>query len=92
MGSHEFNAITWFTADPDDAGTNLRRHSDKIRNQLRAFLAAYEGTDDHPELIEWLRSLPLWLDQDGLRVVHARWDDKRIQTRVRFIYLVRAPG
>ncbi|MCP5093483.1 MAG: metallophosphoesterase, partial [Gammaproteobacteria bacterium] len=76
MGNHEFNAIAWFTEDPDEPGTYLRPHSDKNRKQHKHFLAAYDGSDDYADLIGWFRSLPLWLDQDGLRVVHACWDDK----------------
>jgi hypothetical protein len=26
--------------------------------------------------LEWFRTLPLWLDLDGLRVVHACWDEQ----------------
>jgi hypothetical protein len=28
--------------------------------------------------LEWFRRLPMWLDLDGLRVVHACWDDSAI--------------
>jgi hypothetical protein len=76
MGNHEFNAIAYFTEDPDAPGEYLRPHSDKNRQQHLAFLEAYEGTDDYADVIEWFRSLPLWLDLDGLRVVHACWDDQ----------------
>jgi hypothetical protein len=75
MGNHEFNAIAWFTEDPADPGHYLRPHSEKNRKQHRVFLDAYRGTADHDELIEWFRTLPLWLDLPGLRVVHACWDD-----------------
>ncbi|MCB1000335.1 MAG: hypothetical protein R2713_17085 [Ilumatobacteraceae bacterium] len=40
--------------------------------------AAWErSTRDHrrDELAAWLRTVPLWLDLPGLRVVHARWND-----------------
>jgi hypothetical protein len=74
MGNHEFNAIAWFTEDPDRPGAHLRPHTGKNRAQHQAFLEAYEGADDYAGLIEWFRSLPLWLDLDGLRVVHACWD------------------
>lgn len=79
MGNHEFNAIAWFTPDPDNPGSHLRVHSDKNRNQHREFLEAYEGADDYAELIEWFRRLPMWLDLPGLRVVHACWDDQLMQ-------------
>lgn len=79
MGNHEFNAIAYFTEDPDQPGEYLRDHSAKHRRQHQVFLDAYQGTADHAELIEWFRTLPLWLDLDGLRVVHACWDDVLIQ-------------
>jgi hypothetical protein len=74
MGNHEFNAIAWFTRDPDAPEEYLRPHSVKNLGQHRAFLDAYEGANDYADLIEWFRSLPLWLELDGLRVVHACWD------------------
>ena len=33
MGNHEFNAIAYFTPDPDQSGSYLREHTDKNRNQ-----------------------------------------------------------
>ncbi len=74
MGNHEFNAIAYFTQDPDQPNQHLRVHSKKNQDQHEAFLEVYDGTDDYPELIEWFRTLPLWLDLPGVRVVHACWD------------------
>lgn len=74
MGNHEFNAIAYFTEDPDRPGHYLREHSDKNRRQHKTFLDAYKGADDYPELIKWFQSLPLWLELPRLRVVHACWD------------------
>lgn len=73
MGNHEFNALAYYTED--GAGDYLRPHSPRNRNQHRAFLDVYEP---HPHrwkaVVEWFRGLPLWLELDGLRVVHACWD------------------
>ncbi|MGB5625451.1 MAG: metallophosphoesterase [Woeseiaceae bacterium] len=79
MGNHEFNAIGYFTEDPDDPGEYLREHSKRHRRQHQVFLDAYQGSDDYAELIEWFRTLPLWLELPGLRVVHACWDDALMQ-------------
>jgi hypothetical protein len=79
MGNHEFNAITYFTDDPDAPGEFLREHSPKNKKQHQAFLDAYQGSSDYAELIEWFRTLPLWLDLQGLRVVHACWDNELMQ-------------
>lgn len=79
MGNHEFNAIGYFTEDPDDPGEYLREHSKRHRRQHQVFLDAYQGTNDYAELIHWFRTLPLWLELPGLRVVHACWDDALMQ-------------
>jgi hypothetical protein len=79
MGNHEFNAIAYFTPDPADPAAYLRVHSRKNQKQHAAFLDAYEDSEDYPELISWFRSLPLWLDLPGLRVVHACWDESLMQ-------------
>ena len=79
MGNHEFNAVAYFKQDPDDHSLHLRLHSEKNYDQHEAFLCAYDGSDDYPELIEWFRTLPLWLDLPGLRVVHACWDVRRMR-------------
>lgn len=79
MGNHEFNAIAYFTPDPDAPREYLRKHSEKNNKQTKAFLDAYAGEEDYADLIEWFRTLPLWLELPGLRVVHACWDDSLIQ-------------
>jgi hypothetical protein len=73
MGNHEFNAIAWYLADPYDDGQYLRKHNEKNRHQHQRFLEEVDGKEIHGELIEWFLSLPLWLELDGIRVVHACW-------------------
>lgn len=76
MGNHEFNAIAYATPDEDDY---LRKHSEKNRKQHLAFLEAYQGDSAlYAEVISWFKQLPLWLDLEGLRVVHACWDESHI--------------
>lgn len=78
MGNHEFNAIAYHTPDHASGGY-LREHSEKNAGQHRAFLEAYENTpDDYAEIIGWFKTLPLWLELDGLRVIHACWDKQDI--------------
>lgn len=72
MGNHEFNAIAWAT--PDGHGGWYRAHNDKHFGQHARFLAAVgDGSAMHAELIGWFRTIPLWLDLDGVRVAHACW-------------------
>jgi hypothetical protein len=73
MGNHEYNAIAYFTEDGH--GGHLRARTEKNRNQHQAFLDEFEeDTAAWSDIISWFQTLPLWLDLDGLRVVHACWD------------------
>lgn len=79
MGNHEFNAIAYHTLD-HQTGEYLRPHSDKNTSQHQAFLNAYADNEhEYAAAIEWFKSLPLWLDLEQLRVVHACWDSSWIQ-------------
>jgi hypothetical protein len=72
MGNHELNAIAWAT--PDGQGAFRRPHTFKNRAQHREFLdQTGEGSDAYAEAVDWFKTLPLWLDLGGLRVVHACW-------------------
>ena len=78
MGNHEFNAIAYFTPDRE-SGDYLRPHTAKNAGQHEEFLKAYAHTPgDYAEVIDWFRTLPLWLDLGGLRIVHACWDARLI--------------
>jgi hypothetical protein len=79
LGNHEFNAIAWATPDPERPERRLRPHDRPgNRRQHEAFLAEVEGTALHDEIIDWFKTLPLWLDLGGVRVVHACWDDRQM--------------
>lgn len=76
MGNHELNAIAYVTERDGSPRSYLREHSTKNKGQHARFLAAVgEGSPLHTELVGWFKSLPLWLDLDGFRVVHACWDE-----------------
>jgi hypothetical protein len=79
MGNHEFNAIAWATPDPEHRETFLRdHHKPGNREQHQAFLDVVEGTHLQKEITDWFKTLPLWLDLGGLRVVHACWHQPSI--------------
>jgi hypothetical protein len=78
MGNHEYNAIAFATPD-EEAGGFLRAHSEKNLRQHGVFLDAYaDDPDAYPALIEWFKTLPLWLDLGDLRIIHACWDSEII--------------
>jgi hypothetical protein len=83
MGNHEFNAIAWHTPNPDQPGEHLRVRTGtrgaKNRHQHGVFLDAVgEDSSLHDEIIEWFKTIPMWLELDGVRVVHACWDPQAI--------------
>ena len=72
MGNHEFNAIGFALEHPSGSGQFLRQHSDKNVKQHQEFLEQVTGTE-RSQYLEWFKTMPLWLDLGGLRVVHACW-------------------
>jgi hypothetical protein len=84
MGNHEFNAIGWVAQNKD--GGFLRSHSAKNANQHAEFLSQIgENSSAHKDAISWFRTLPVWLDLPGLRVVHACWHDASREALVPFL-------
>ncbi|MCH8553116.1 MAG: metallophosphoesterase [Natronospirillum sp.] len=79
MGNHEYNAVAWATEDPENPGQFLRKHNDKNRDQHQAFLEQVgEGSPLHMGIIDWFKTLPLYLGLPELRVVHACWHPKHL--------------
>jgi hypothetical protein len=72
LGNHEFNLLSFLTPNPDQPLTCLRPQSEANLSQHRATLAQLVGKS-LGEALDWFRTLPLWLDLHGLRVVHAQW-------------------
>ncbi len=82
MGNHEFNAISFATPNPQCPGDFLRPHTGpkgpKNLDQHREFLTQV-GPHTRREFVEWFKTLPLWLDLDGVRIVHACWHDSCLE-------------
>lgn len=79
MGNHEFNAIGYVTRSLEVQSEYLRPNSPKKRAQHAEFLNQVgEGSVAHFAWVEWFKSLPLFLDLGGIRVVHACWNDKAV--------------
>ena len=74
LGNHELNGIAFGTQDPDRPKHFLRIRGTKNKGQHQAFLTEV-GLDSplHKEWINWFMTLPLWIETDELRLVHACW-------------------
>jgi hypothetical protein len=75
MGNHELNALAYHTEDPESPGEYLRRRIEKNVRQHRQTVAQLMEAELKSAL-DWFRTLPLWLELDGLRAVHACWDEQ----------------
>ena len=82
MGNHEYNAICFHTRDPQSKDKWLRPRSTKNILQHVDMLIEYKGNRSSriESDINWFRTLPLWIELDGIRIVHACWDDELIKT------------
>ena len=85
MGNHELNALAYHTLDPNTPKGHperyLRWHTKQSTQQHQAFIDAYGTDTKNPELsqvLDFFYSLPLWLELDGLRIIHACWHAKSI--------------
>ena len=73
MGNHEFNAICY--ASHGASGQLLRKHSEKNTKQHQAFLDAYPEASERKQIINWFKTLPLFIETNGIRVIHASWNE-----------------
>lgn len=81
MGNHELNAIAFATPDLNNSGEFVRKHSEKNIKDHADFMSQVASSHkSHMEWINWFRTLPLYLDLEGIRVVHACWNEGHFDT------------
>ena len=81
MGNHEFNAIAWHTRHPSKKDDYLRhpQRGDRCEEPPAARAIPFRGRArpvTHADIIGWFKTLPLWLDLPGIRIVHACWHQR----------------
>jgi hypothetical protein len=78
MGNHEYNLICYHTKALGSG--YLRKHNSGNRS---LFYYTTKSFIDHPkewkENLEWIKKLPLFLEFEHFRVVHACWDNRIIK-------------
>lgn len=77
MANHEYNMICYHSWV---GGDFLRPHNARHDKQVAVSLAAF---DQYPaewlSHLEWFKTLPLLLELPGLRVIHACWDQTKVE-------------
>lgn len=77
LGNHEFNALCYHTSDGN--GGFLRPHNEKNDDQHGQTLREIKVREgEWLSYMDWMRQLPLYLELDSLRVVHACWDPEQM--------------
>ncbi|MBT3273682.1 MAG: metallophosphoesterase [Spirochaetales bacterium] len=80
MGNHEYNAICFNTLKSGDSHRWMRKREDKnLYQHIETLYQFRDRKDEWKDYVEWFRALPLFLDLDGIRVVHAAWDPASLE-------------
>lgn len=78
LGNHEINAIIYHLKDKE--GFSLVREPSKYFLSLFKTINEYSaGSIEWKEHLQWMRTLPLYLDFGAIRVVHACWSDRAVE-------------
>lgn len=80
MGNHEFNYLSYCTPGREGSGMEyLRTHNPR---HLRILNETLEQLANHPQdqqdFQRWILDMPLFLEQEQFRVVHACWSQQHI--------------
>ncbi len=77
MGNHELNALAFHIEHPKGSEHFLRKRDTKnIRQHGQTLLQLNDK--ELATALDWFRTLPMWHDLEGLRAVHACWDEQAI--------------
>lgn len=76
MGNHEYNALGYCTRARAGSGcTHLREHTPRHNRLIRETLEQFAHyPQEWNEFLEWFYTVPLFIDDEDFRVVHACWD------------------
>ncbi|MDR9466654.1 metallophosphoesterase [Marinospirillum sp.] len=73
LGNHEYNAMAYFTHD--DQGRPLREHNARHQRVIQETLDQFAHyPQEWQAFLDWFMDVPLALEDEDLRVVHACWD------------------
>lgn len=75
MGNHEYYLLCWATKRADDPKAYLQPHTPRTeRRALATFKQFAAYPEEFKDFQEWFYHLPLFIENDRFRLVHACWD------------------
>jgi hypothetical protein len=80
LGNHEYNAMCYCTEGREGSEHQyLREHNARHHRLIRETLEQFEGhSQEWKEFLTWFHEIPLFIEKDRFRVVHACWDSSAI--------------
>jgi hypothetical protein len=85
LGNHEISTLRYLTPARASTGRQfLREHNDRNQRMISETLAQFERyPGELDEFVQWFYELPLFIETEFFRVVHACWDNSHIDTYLR---------
>jgi len=78
MGNHEYNALCFHFQESE--GGHLRKHLIKNIVQHYETLRQFQNEQEvYEDYLEWFKTLPLFLETEEFRAVHACWDANHLR-------------
>jgi Calcineurin-like phosphoesterase len=81
LGNHEYNAMCYCTEGRKDSGMQyLREHNARHHRLIRETLEQFDAhRSEWGAFLSWFHEIPLFIEKDHFRVVHACWDSIAIE-------------
>ena len=76
MGNHEYNFLCFQYTDKE--GKHFRENSTKYFEQLKDTKLALSNGNDLDSYLNWMSTLPIAIDAEKFRAVHAQWSQSDI--------------
>ncbi len=74
MGNHEYNYLCYQTPLKDNPDLYLRERNARHQRIVQETLDQFANhPQDERDMLAWIREMPLYLEKEDLRVVHACW-------------------
>ncbi|MBK6840075.1 MAG: metallophosphoesterase [Bacteroidetes bacterium] len=78
MGNQEWNAICFHTPHLERGGFFRDHNLKEIEQHIETLRQFKSYENEWQAFLDWFQVLPLFLDKDEFRVVHACWDNEHI--------------
>ena len=80
MGNHEYNAILFHSKNKKTGGFYREHGYKEIHQHIETLRQFQHHKDEWKMYLKWFKKLPLFIETENYRVVHAFWSQKHIDT------------